>query len=163
MIPLIGIDPGVNGAMAMINAEAPQPKLLAIYPFTDQTVDQLVYMMTIWTDFVKAQAPAHRTVYLEKVCQISGDGPQGAFTFGKVYGGLLFGFKALGMTVLSPTPQLWMSRLDCLTGGNKKVTANKAKQIFPGVLDGKLQSYVNAVSDAMLIAEYGRRQLKGIR
>lgn len=154
MKTIIGVDPGVNGGMCVMDVGSQTDEIgtiLALYSFSGRTVDQVVEAM-------KFEAKFHPgPVYLEKVHSMPTDGHVGAFTFGKVYGGLLFGFKCLGLQTYSPTPQLWMQRMECMTGGNKMVTLNKAKAMWPHILEGKTKAWGLSVADAMLIAEYGRR------
>jgi hypothetical protein len=45
-------------------------------------------------------------------------------------------------------PQRWMKRLDCMTGGDKNVTKDKAIKMFPNV------KVTHAVADSLLIAKY---------
>ena len=160
MKSIIGVDPGVNGGMVMMafNGEVED-----VYSFSGQTVDEVVARMGEMSEYIKNQKEiiprgVKGRVYLEKVTYIKGDGGMGAFTFGKVFGGLLFGFKALGMDVILVPPVLWQSRLECMTGGNKNVTWNKAKEIWPTVFSGQTKGWGLSVADALLIAEYGRQQ-----
>lgn len=93
--------------------------------------------------------------YLEKVGVMPRDGKVGAFTFGRVAGLLEAGAYAGagGAEVVLVPPQIWQSKMECLSGGNKNVTKNRAQQLFPGV------HITHATADALLIAEFGRRRL----
>ena len=147
---VIGVDPGVNGGIAVLDDRG---EVSALVSFSGMTVDQAVgAMREISARWLNSN------VYLEKVAYKKGDGPQGSFTFGKVYGGLLFGFKCLGMNVINVTPMLWMSAMSCMTGGNKDVTWHKARDMWPEAFLGRTKGWGLAIADAMLIAEFGRRQ-----
>lgn len=89
--------------------------------------------------------------YIEKVGYIKGDGPMGSFTFGKVYGFLRGMVTVLGWPIYNVYPAVWQGRLGCLTGGNKRVTLNRAKEMY-GHAGLKI---THATADAILIAHYG--------
>ena len=151
MKTIIGVDPGVNGGMCLLTPHYP----MEVFSFSNKTVDEVCAAMVAWTRAAKERGAV--SVYLEKVHSMPTDGHVGAFTFGKVYGGLLFGFKCLGCEIMHPTPQLWMEAMECMTGGDKGVTLRKAKAMWPEMFVGKTKPWCLSVADAMLIAEYGRR------
>jgi hypothetical protein len=148
---IIGVDPGVNGGMCMVTHGYP----MEVFSFSGKTVDEVCAAMVAWTRAAKERGAV--SVYLEKVHSMPDNGHVQAFTFGKVYGGLLFGFKCMGLTVYHPTPQLWMEAMECMTGGDKLVTLRKAKAMWPDFFVGKTKAWGLSIADAMLIAEYGRR------
>ena len=147
---IIGVDPGVNGGMCLLTPGYP----IEVYSFTGKTVDEVCTTMVAWARAARERGPV--SVFLEKVHSMPDNGHVQAFTFGKVYGGPLFGFKCLGLPVYHPTPQLWMERMECMTGGDKMVTYKKAKAMWPHIFEGKTKAWGLSVADAMLIAEYGR-------
>ena len=151
MKTIIGVDPGVNGGMCMMTPHYPTE----VFSFSDKTVDEVCDTMVAWARAAKERGAV--SVYLEKVHSMPDNGHVQAFTFGKVYGGPLFGFKCMGLTVYHPTPQLWMGAMECMTGGDKGVTYRKAKAMWPDFFVGKTKAWGLSIADAMLIAEYGRR------
>ena len=147
---ILGIDPGAKGGLAVLNG-AGVP--IFSYSFTDRTIRETVSAV---------QAAALLTApfnvcYLEKVGFIRGDGGQGSFTFGKVYGILYGAALCCGLEVRDVYPMVWQSSLGCLTQGQKNVSKRKAQELFPGM---KVNHYI---ADALLIAEYGRRRELGLR
>lgn len=146
---VLGIDPGVKGGLAVLNG-AGRP--LFIHSLTDNTVKEAVAAL-------KAAAAILRpfnACYLEKIGHQTGDGGQGSHTFGRVYGILYGAALALDLEVRDVYPMTWQSHLLCLTQGQKNVSKNRAKELWP---DLKITHYI---ADALLIAEYGRRRELGI-
>jgi len=146
---VMGVDPGVNGGLAVLRLDG---VVVHVRAFNDRmTREELSLAVRQGCEIVKSYDS--REAYLEKVGYIAGDGGQGAFTFGRVYGGLEQALLAHGMAVRDVMPMAWQTRLECLTGGNKNVSKRVAQRFFP---DMKI---THAVADALLIAEYGRRRI----
>ena len=59
---------------------------------------------------------------------------------------------AAGIPFETVTPAKWQGAMGCRTKGDKNVTKRKAQDLFPGV------KVTHAIADALLIAEWGRRQ-----
>jgi hypothetical protein len=145
---IIGCDPGVNGGICLLSAES--GKVLRAEGFKGLTEEQ------VW-DLIMEMGQGFPPFWLEKVGYRPGDGGMGAFTFGKVYGMLRGMARGAGLTIYNVTPQIWMSSLNCLTGGNKNVSKNRAIELFPDFHAKRPRGITHAIADAMLIAEYGRR------
>lgn len=77
------------------------------------------------------------------------------FVLGRFYGWAEAGITAANLSLKKVTPQVWQGALDCRTGGDKDITKNKAQETFPKI------KCTHAVSDALLIAEYGRQLVIG--
>jgi len=78
-----------------------------------------------------------------------------AFTFGRGYGGLRMALTAMCVDYTEVTPQKWQKFMGCRTGGDKNVSKDKAIELFPKV------KVTHAIADALLLAEYARRQREG--
>lgn len=148
-IAVLGCDPGVRGGLAVLAGDGRVAHVRAFYP--DMTRNDLSAALYQAMDLLKAEGSLN--VYLEKVNTRPGEGHQGAFTFGRVYGGLEQAFLAHGAKLHDVYPMTWQGRLECMSAGNKNVTKARAAQLFPGV------KMTHAVADALLIAEHGRRCL----
>ena len=149
MTAVLGIDPGVKGGLAVLAGDGRVVHVRAFQP--SMTRDDLSAALCRATQILEAEGSFH--AYLEKVNTRPGEGHQGAFTFGRVYGGLEQGLLAHGIQLHDVYPMMWQGRLDCMSGGNKNVTKARAAQLFPGV------KLTHMIADALLIAEYGRRCL----
>jgi hypothetical protein len=78
-------------------------------------------------------------------------GAKSSFTFGRGYGNLEMALIAAGIPFERVRPQKWQQSMGCLTKGDKNVSKRKAQELFPAL------KLTHATSDAILIAEYGRR------
>lgn len=147
MKTFIGIDPGKSGGISWIcDGKACAEKM----PLT--LVDLWELLSGIWAEDGVCRA------FLEQV-QPGGlsAGKQGkmgaksAFTFGNGFGHLEMALTALRIPFERVPPQKWQKSLGCMTGGNKNVSKAKAQELFPSI------KCTHAISDSLLIAEYGRR------
>jgi hypothetical protein len=89
--------------------------------------------------------------YIEQVSSSPQMGVVSAFSFGRGYGNLEMALTAAGIPFERVRPQVWQKALNCLTKGSKNVTKQRAQELFPNI------KCTHAVSDALLIAEYGKR------
>lgn len=137
---IAGIDPGSSGGLAVLNIDG---QLLGTYKFKNMTERDIWDALTEYPIAI---------AYLEKVHTMPG---QGVASSGKFMGnyGLLRGLLIAGdIPFENPTPQRWQKSINCMTGGDKNVTKRKAQELFPG------HKITHAIADAILIAEYGRRE-----
>lgn len=146
--PSLGIDPGVHGGLAVLRDDGTPARVVSFYPDLEEAV--FVDIVTAAVKLLKLLGG--RDVWIERVGYIAGDGGQGAFTFGKVYGLLLGGLYGAGgdVDVHRVTPMTWQARMGCLSGGDKNVTKRAAIALFPGM------KITHATADALLIARYGQ-------
>ena len=143
---VLGIDPGVNGGLAVLDELGAVLYVKAFHPTMTRTELR---------DYLHAAAATvgpDGHAYLEKVNTRPGEGHVGAFTFGRIYGMLEMGALAFGLTLHDVTPLMWQARLECLTSGNKNVSKRRAIDLF-GIQVTKI---THNIADALLIAEYGR-------
>lgn len=138
----IGIDPGASGGLACLNEDS---SVLSVekMPPTDRDILDL---LKSWTTDQEAKAS------LEFVRSSPQMGVVSAFTFGCGYGGLRMALAASGIPFSQVTPQKWQLLMGCRSKGDKNVTKARAQELFPGV------KVTHAIADALLLAEYCRRQ-----
>ncbi|MCQ9208866.1 MAG: hypothetical protein NG712_05760, partial [Omnitrophica bacterium] len=79
-------------------------------------------------------------------------GVRSAFTFGKNMGWWEGVLVALQIPFQRVYPLKWQTFMSCRTGGNKNISKARAQELFPKI------KVTHAIADALLIAEYGRRQ-----
>ncbi len=153
---IIGIDPGVNGGIAVlddagvvIDAVKMPPTMLDIYDYLRGVVS---------SDGVCA------VCYMEKVGMgMPGQSSKATATFSRHCGHLEMALLALGVQTYEVTPQKWMKALGMGSskGYTKTEWKNKlkgaAQQLFPML--GKKVTL--STSDALLIAVYGKKQETG--
>lgn len=147
MPAVLGVDPGVNGGVALLGdfhrkAWAIHPKMLEV------ELDVMLAEIQ-----VAANDAGAKMAFVEKVQHMTGDGGKGSHTFGYVKGFLRGELRARGFLICDVYPMIWQAAMGCLSQGNKNVTKAAAQRLFPGV------KVIHNIADALLIAEYGRRQL----
>jgi crossover junction endodeoxyribonuclease RuvC len=141
----IGIDPGVNGAIAWIMDGKPCVEKM---PDTLQDLWQLVESI-VYHDH--PQNP-NCHAYLEAVSSSPQMGVVSSFTFGRGYGNLEMALTAAGIPFERVRPQVWQKALGCMTKGDKNITKRKAQEMFPGI------KVTHVTADSLLIAHYGTLQ-----
>lgn len=144
----LGIDPGANGAAALIGDG--NHNICRFDKATEADIAQW-----FWEAKNAGWAPIEFAM-IERVSSSPQMGVASAFKFGQSYGflrGLLIANKIPFEEV---TPQTWQKVMGCRTKGDKNVTKAKAQQLFPQVK----VNHGNA--DGLLIAEYCRRTREGV-
>lgn len=161
---IIGIDPGKNGGIALLDQEG---NVINVEKMPE-TPQDLYSSLAQLSSLVAALDDSQLVVYIEKVGGIPGQGASSAFSFGKGCGHLEMALLALKMKTNDVTPQKWQklysvghSSITKSTAAEKKEhklkLKAKAQSLFPSL--GK--KITNATCDALLIAEYGRKQEVG--
>ena len=139
----MGIDPGKSGGLAILDREG---SVVCIHSFSTmtqadiaKTIGQLSFLYVI------------KRCGLEKVHSMPGQGVKSSFSFGENFGMLKGSLFSSFIPVELVTPTKWQKYLGCLTGGDKRVSKQKAQELFPK------EKVTHAVADALLIAEYIRQ------
>jgi Holliday junction resolvasome RuvABC endonuclease subunit len=142
----IGIDPGKAGGIAIIEKGG------AAYAFkmpdTNRDIFDALREVKRWAVAEGSQCRA----VIERVHSSPQMGVVSAFTFGRGYGGLLMALTALEIPFVDVSPQKWQGAIGCMTKGDKNVSKAKAQAMFPTI------KITHAIADALLIAEWCRRQ-----
>jgi Holliday junction resolvasome RuvABC endonuclease subunit len=144
----IGIDPGVNGAIAWIDERG--KSCVEKMPDTLQDLWELIRDIT---NFPRSAIDGRKyKAYIEQVSSSPQMGVVSAFSFGRGYGNLEMALTAAGIPFERVRPQVWQKAMGCMTKGNKNISKQKAQELFP---DKKV---IHATADALLIALYGTKQ-----
>ena len=141
----LGVDPGGSGAMGLVDEDGHYVSHIKL-----KETERDVY------EWLREYKRVIKYAVLEKVHSRPGQGVKSVFKFGTSYGfcrGLLV---ASGVRFEVSTPQKWMKAMKCMTKGDKNVTKAAAQCLWPNV------KIIHANADALLIAEYGRRLMKGL-
>jgi len=145
---ILGLDPGKDGAAALLDKE--QASTINFARTTD---------LDLWRWFVEAR-PYVTKAYLERVGAMPKQGVASMFKFGTSYG------FARGLLVALEIPfelvgaYQWQKQLGIPSRGSKskpehkRVLKQRAQELFPGL------KITLANCDALLIAEWGRRHGK---
>lgn len=171
---VMGIDPGLTGGIVVLGEDR---KLLAKYPIpsiittkkmsggkTKRTsaidLNGLRKIFEEWADFIDV-------VYLEKVSAMPNQGVVSVFKFGRVFGILEAMVAAYKMPVVMVTPRTWCKTM------HKGVSPDLSPKAKSGVVLGRLFPEIDlraterskkpheGMLDALLIAEYGRKEHYG--
>ena len=163
---VVGIDPGVTGAVVVLSASGELERSLRTPILMDK--GKKVYDLQLMREVLRAankkseKEGGTTVVGLEKVHTLPRDGRVGAFRFGMGYGmwqGLLSG---LFLPYVEVTPQRWQGQMlaGYPRGEQTKTSAvTVAKNQFPNIPIERKADW--GMADAALIAEYTRRQHLG--
>lgn len=143
----IGLDPGSDGAMAVITPS----HQLRVYGFNHKSEQEIMLAL-----LGETLDPHH--AFLELVRSRPGQGVTSMFTFGRNLGFLRGLLVALGVPFEDVPPQEWQKKLGLgkahpSQADRKRAHKQYAEQLFPNV------KVTLANADAILIAEYGYRTL----
>jgi Holliday junction resolvasome RuvABC endonuclease subunit len=140
----IGIDPGINGGIAVIHSNS------AVAYKMPQTNSDLWELILEIKEISKIEE-LHIKCCLEAVSSSPQMGVCSAFTFGQGFGHLEMALTAARIPYERVRPQAWQKTMGCLTKGDKNVSKRRAQELFPAI------KVTHAIADALLIGEYARR------
>jgi crossover junction endodeoxyribonuclease RuvC len=152
----IGIDPGLHGAVAILD-QSGETALVADLPIIRD-------LSLAWVDGSAFQSlilgaleglTARATV--ERVSSMPGQGIASSFQFGVGFGSVLSVLQALHISLSFVTPAVW-KRSHGLSK-DKHASLHKARLMFPAA-ELHLAKH-DGRAEALLIAEYGRRSFIG--
>lgn len=147
----IGIDPGKNGGIAVLDADG---QVFSAVKMPETEGDLLQHLQERnW-----GPGSGGTRAVLEAVnAGVFGGGKSGrmgvvsAFTFGRGYGSLRMALIAANIPFDEVRPQKWQEVIGCRTKGDKNVSKRRAQELFPNL------KITHATADALLLAEYCRR------
>lgn len=158
---VLGIDPGLSGALAMWNgsqltlAEIPSQKATGRGREVNwSALNEIWDDQFFWADHV----------FLERIGTRPGEGVSSAFKFGLVFGGLrgLIAAKMLPLTLVTPTK--WKKAYNLAAA--KEAAVIRASELFPShasAFRGPRGGLRDGVAEAALIAKYGYDNLNIIK
>lgn len=139
----MGIDPGKTGGIALHHYDVNEESIAYKMPQTEKDI----------SDLIKKHSQIISKAYIEKVNSMPNQGVKSVWTFSGNYHGLRMALLCHGISFESVPPIKWQTALSCRTKGDKNITKAKAQEMFPGL------KITHAIADALLIAEYGRRDV----
>lgn len=149
---IIGIDPGKEGAIAILGSQAIE---LRDCPMMGKGIDALGIVALF------AQHKENGSfVAIEKAQSMPGQGVVSVFNYGLGYGLYLGVLSALKIPFQEVHPQAWKKEFG-LIGKGKDESIRMARQLFmdsPEVLEKLQFKKDHGRAEALLIAEYGRRK-----
>lgn len=138
---VLGIDPGKSGAFAVLDRRT--KKIISVLKSANVNGGDIAD----WIHEIQ-NAKRCQIVYaaIERVNAMPKQGVASSFNFGLNYGRSLGILDALRIPYDLVSPQTWQKELKCLTKGDKNITKDKARRIWPSY------QVTHADADALLIA-----------
>jgi len=161
----LGIDPGMTGAIAIID-----PVLSKGVGFYDTPVVNIgkkgqvkheydtQEMASVLREFAECR-PAY--VFIERQQAMPDQGVSSTFATGRGYGLWLGILTALGIPYEVIAPVTWKKKLMADMSKEKGASIIVAKRLFPQVADDLKLKKHHGRADALLLAEFGRRRMLG--
>ena len=163
----IGIDPGLNGAVGVINdgpilGGPPTPLCPIVYDTPTVLVEgektKRKYLTTAMAFLLEPFKDREDVlVVLESVHSMPRQGVASSFTFGQGLGmwqGIIAAYK---LSLEMPSPQRWKKAIMADQGKEKEAARFKAMQLFPSIATEFKRAKDDGRAEAILLAEYGRR------
>ena len=172
---IIGIDPGITGAVAIITEkegkntveiiDTPSCKIKKGKNKKDYLPQQMADIFSVYTGTLYSNEKIH--LFIEQVHSMPGQGVSSTFNFGKGYGiwlGIIAAFNAFSdshvtMTCNMVTPQKWKKEMMFGMSKEKEAALIRASQLFPQMSSSLARKKDVDRADALLIAAYGLRQI----
>lgn len=158
----IGIDPGLDGAMALIDD---QKNCAVVYDAPTLTVstrdkDRREYSLSALTNLLApyARSATECKAAIELVGAMPGQGVTSMFRMGFGLGIWEASLAAFAIPYTRVAPQKWKKAMLVGVGVEKEASRLRAQQLFPYVSLARKKDHGRA--EALLIAEYLRRQHK---
>lgn len=155
----IGIDPGLDGATALVPEQGPvevfdTPTLTVV----SKTGTKREYDVRLMALRLRLFVPHDNVlVLIEKVHAMPGQGVRSMFSMGFGLGAWIGVLAGLGLPYLYVTPQRWQGLVMDGHGKGKDGARARAMELFPAVAAQLSRKKDDGRADALLIAEYGRR------
>ncbi len=151
---VIGIDPGVTGAIAVLNAENRSIVELVDMPTAPDRNGrkQKVSGSGIARLLNPYPKDSVQRVFLERVSAMPGQGVTSMFNFGRAFGAAESAIAALSLPLSYVTPQQW-KRSARLIGQHKDASRGRVLDLYPDADVRRKKD--NGRADAVLIALYG--------
>lgn len=162
----VGVDPGLEGGIAVLNAKG-DVEALSVMPVRDDgTIDSDKIMDAVPTRIISLDNEVLPVV--EQVWAMPGQGVCSMFKFGRVTGQVIGALELyLDTRVREVAPQTWQRALWGSAEDSKAAARSYAEKNFPGVnlkvskSTGKPSARVKnshqGLVDALCIADYGRK------
>lgn len=157
----IGIDPGKNGGIAVIeyeNRREQNKRKIDVYAYQEDVLINLVKDFAYFKNVLKEES----ICYLEQVHAMPKQGVSSTFNFGMNFGFIQGVLRAYNIPYELVTPQKWKKEFSCTSDKNTSISV--CKRLFPGVnlkATERCKKDHDGMAEALLIAEYGRRHYNG--
>lgn len=171
-IRMLGIDPGISGAAAILRCDGPMPVVVAAIdlPVVESpkrgraTAHREINALALG-EWIVAQRPD--LCVLERVQAMPAIpdpvtgvrrqmGAASAFAFGATFGDIRTTIALAGVPLVYVTPRSWKKYFG-MAGPDKEASRQKALQLFPAAADFLTRKKDHARAESMLMALFGWR------
>lgn len=151
----IGLDPGVNGALALLDAHGVLLDVVDMPTLADGTGGKRAINAPLLAARVREWGPTQ--AYCEFVGARPGEGPVGAFSFGRCRGVIEGTLGALGVSVKMIAPASWKRSVGIPPGkdGAKDAARSEAIRRWPGMAERFARKRDDGRAEAALIGAAG--------
>ena len=159
MRAIVGIDPGVTGALALYDPDKSKESGLRWYVIDMPVIggDRQELNAPSLRDFLVKYDPAH--AFLELAGPMPRDGRVGAFKYGSVYGGIKAVLACCGVPYTVVTSPVWKKHARLKTGSDKHASRLRAIELFPDQSATLARRMDHNRAEAMLIASFGHTRI----
>ena len=160
---VIGIDPGKGGAVAhhdgngWVVQDCPTAQLKVNGKVKSVSSPELMAELLVSRFQGYEESDVH--VFLERVHAMPKQGATSMFSFGENFGIWKGIVATMGFSLTLVTPQAWKKKLMAGMGKEKGASRVRAMQLFPDMREELKLKKHDGRAEALLIAEYGRREL----
>tara|TARA_Y100000590_G_C15540224_1_gene946649 strand:- start:169 stop:663 length:495 start_codon:yes stop_codon:yes gene_type:complete len=158
---IIGIDPGLNGAIAVLQENKVKEIFdVPVMPEGKKNKRQLnsAQLVKLLKDIISDNKEV--AVIVENVSAMPGQGVTSMFNFGQTFGAIKGICAALGLPIFFVRPAKWKKHFD-LINSSKDASRTKAIEMYPSLSDQLSKKKDVNKSDAILIARfYSETRLK---
>ncbi len=160
---ILGIDNGLDGGLAILDA-AGAILQREVMPTVTVKASKREHDESAIVRFLKASAPGH--AFIEKAQPMPEQGVTSTFSIGRGYGLLRGMLSALGIPYTLVHPRTWQKVMfrDQPKTDTKAMSVLIAGRLWPATdwrATGRCKNAHHGLTDAALLAEYGRRLLAG--
>ena len=160
---IVGIDPGMSGAIAFL-LDSGHPARVQPMPTLKETKTKRCLDEVSIVHLLSHRAQAIDMVFIEKAQSMPGQGVSSCFNYGAGWGILRGICAGIGIPYTLIHPTTWKRTMCRDVPKGKDASIIVAKRLWPNVSllpTPRSRKDNDGMADALLIAEYGRRQLAG--
>lgn len=147
---ILGIDPGLSGALAFHYMDAADLVAVEDMPLADGSISS-----ALLASIIKRHAPT--IAMIEAVSAMPGQGVTSMFNFGKAFGTTIGVVSALNIPLHFATPQKWKKHYRL--SSDKEECRARALQLFPACAASFARKKDHGRAEAALIAKFAAETL----
>lgn len=168
---IISIDPGLKGAIGVISLSDKEIKEYCVHDMPTMEVEKSNKKIKNMIDLEKLDKLICRICdeniekeiisWVERVSAMPGQGVTSMFSMGRGLGNVEMVLTCYNIPINWVSPQTWKKEVIFGAGSDKLISIDKAKDLFPLCeFETKRGRIIDGRAEALLIGEYGRRQIK---